>query len=142
MIVKFLFKKICFPLLHINNSVYSFMSGIAISLSTNIFTTICIDDISNYSQWNLFVSTIAFTIVSATLLYMVSKMSGFQGFVNNTTENFDTIWKETIILEATKEDAQKWVISFFILFIFLIIGIVFLATDFSWLSKVQIIQSK
>lgn len=118
------------------------MSGIAISLSTNIFTTICIDDISNYSQWNLFVSTIAFAIASATLLYMVAKMSGFQGFLDNTTENFDTNWKDTIILDATKEDDRKWVIRFFALFIFLIIGIVFLATDFSWLSKVQIIQSK
>lgn len=133
--MKWIFEKICFPMLHINNNVYTFLSGIAISLATNIFTTICIDDYSFTTQWNLYVSTIAFAIVSALLLFMASKMSGFQGFVFNSSENYDSEWRETIMKEATEEDYKKWVLRYFLLVIFLIIGIAFLATDFAWLLQ-------
>lgn len=133
--MKWLFEKICFPLLHINNNVYTFLSGIAISLATNIFTTICIDDYSFTTQWNLYVSTITFAMVSALLLYMAAKMSGFQGFAYSSIENYDREWRDTILKEATEEDYKKWLFRYFILLVLLIIGIAFLATNFSWLFE-------
>lgn len=133
--MKWLFKVICFPLLHINNNVYTFLSGIAISLATNIFTTICIDDINFAVQWNLYVSTVAFAIVSALLLFMASKMSGFQGFAYNSPESYNKTWREDVLCDATKDDYKKWVVRFFLLLFSLIVGISFLATDFSWLYE-------
>lgn len=131
--MKWVFEKICFPLLHIKSTVYTFLSGIAISLSTNIFTTICIDKIIFSNQWNLYVSTIAFAIVSAMLLLMATKMSGFQDFTENSLDNNDKEWRNTILRDATADDFRKWVWRFLILFIALAVGIAFLATDFSWL---------
>lgn len=131
--MKKLFRLICFPFLHVNNNVYTFLSGIAISLATNIFTTICIDDIGFTTQWNLYVSTLAFAMISAILLYMATKMSGFQSFAYSPTDNFDKEVREIIVLEATEDDYKKWLLRFFILFVLIIIGIAFLVTDFSWL---------
>lgn len=73
--MKFIYNKICLYLLHINNNVYTFLSGIAISLATNIFTTICIDEYEFIAQWNLYLSTICFALISAVLLYLASAVS-------------------------------------------------------------------
>lgn len=56
--MKWLFKVICLPLLHINHNVYTFLSGIAISLATNVFTTIYIDNYSIITQWNVYLATV------------------------------------------------------------------------------------
>lgn len=132
--MKYLFKKICLPLLHINNNVYTFFSGITVSLATNIFTTICIDDYAFSTQWNLYISIVSFALLSGMLLYVASKMSGFQEFANSPNDEFDDQTKETIIYEATEENYKQWLKRYFFVAVFLAIGIVFLAVDFPSLS--------
>lgn len=132
--MKYLFKKTCLPLLHINSNVYTFFSGIAISLATGIFSAICIDDVTFYAQWNLYVSTIFFALLSGLLLYIATKISGFQEFANSPGDEFDTQTKEMIIYEATKDNYKQWLKRYFFVVVFLIVGIIFLAVDFPGLA--------
>ena len=131
--MKIIYKFICLPLLHINNNVYTFFSGIAVSVATNIFTTICIDDFPFSSQWNLYVASFSFTILSGLLLFIATKINGFQEFANNPGNEFNNQMKDIIIHEATEENYKSWVKRFFLVVVSLVVGIVFLATDFSWL---------
>ena len=133
--MKLIYEIICLPLLHINSNVYTFFSGIAISVATNIFTTICIDDFPFSSQWNLYVATFSFTILSGLLLYIATKISGFQEFANNPGNEFNNQMKDIIIHEATEENYKSWVKRYFLIVVSLGAGIVFLITDFSWLKS-------
>lgn len=133
--MKLIYEFICLPLLHINSNVYTFFSGIAISVATNIFTTICIDDFPFSSQWNLYVATFSFTILSGLLLYIATKISGFQEFANNPGNEFNNQMKDIIIHEATEENYKSWVKRYFLIVVSLGAGIVFLITDFSWLKS-------
>lgn len=67
------------------------------------------------------------------LLFIAYKISDFQGFVYNSPEGYDKIFREKIILDATKNEYKKWVLWYFLLFVFFIVGISFFITDFSWL---------
>ena len=136
--MKKIFKHVCLPLFHVNNNVYSFLGGIAISLATNLFSTICIDSISFTNQWNLYVSSFSFVIVSALLLYIASKLAGFQGFVNSPDIREDDDLKEDTILDATKDEYKKWAITYLLCAFFLLMGIAFLATDFSWIIRCSV----
>lgn len=142
--MKKIYKFICIPLLHINSNVYTFFSGIAVSVATNIFTTICIDDFSFSSQWNLYVATLSFTILSGLLLFISTKISGFQEFANNPGNEFDNQMKDTIIYEATEENYKSWVKRYFLVVLSLVIGVVFFSTDFSWLTSdiIKLIMKK
>lgn len=129
--MKIIYKFICLPLLHINSNVYTFFSGIAVSVATNIFTTICIDDFPFLCQWNLYVSSFSFTILSGLLLFIATKISGFQEFANNQGNEFNNHMKDIIIHEATEENYKSWVKSYFLVVVSLVAGIVFFAIDFS-----------
>ena len=120
--MKTIFDYICYPLLHINNNVYTFLSGIAISVSTNIFSTIVTDTIGFCSQWNLYVSVLSFLISGALLLYMAAKMMRFQNLAFSQNG-----WKESIIKDATNSDYKKWILRFSLVILFTILGIVFLS---------------
>ena len=133
--MKIIYKVICLPLLHINSNVYTFFSGIAVSVATNIFTTICIDEYPFSSQWNLYVATFSFIILSGLLLFIATKISGFQEFANNPGNEFNDQIKDMIIHDATEENYKNWVKRYFLVTVSLIAGIVFLATDFSWLTS-------
>ena len=133
--MKIIYELICLPLLHINSNVYTFFSGIAVSVTTNIFTTICIDDFPFSSQWNLYVATFSFTILSGLLLFIATKISGFQEFANNPSNEFNNQMKERIIHEATEWEYKKWVRRYFLVAISLAVGIVFFAIDFSCLTS-------
>lgn len=130
---KKLFDYMCLPLLNIHNTVYTFLSGIFISLSTNIFTTICIDDIEFINQWNLYISSLFFAILSGLLLYMATKMTGFQTYVIQHVDSISSKSKKNILIDATYNDYNKWLIRYCLLFSLLILGTIFLATNFSWL---------
>lgn len=127
--MKFIYNKICLYLLHINNNVYTFLSGIAISLATNIFTTISIDEYEFIVQWNLYLSTICFALISALLLYLATEISGFQNFAFNSTDNFSKEQQRAIIREATENSYRKWTSLFILLLLLLILGIVSMTID-------------
>lgn len=129
--MKFIYNKICLYLLHINNNVYTFLSGIAISLATNIFTTICIDEHEFIAQWNLYLSTICFGLISAVLLYLATEISGFQNFAFNSADNFSKEQQRAIILEATENSYRKWTSIFILLLVLIILGIASMTIDCS-----------
>lgn len=129
--MKFIYNKICLYLLHINNNVYTFLSGIAISLATNIFTTISIDEYEFIVQWNLYLSTICFALISALLLYLATEISGFQNFAFNSADNFSKEQQRAIIREATENSYRKWTSLFILLLLLLILGIVSMTIDCS-----------
>ncbi len=129
--MKFIYNKICLYLLHINNNVYTFLSGIAISLATNIFTTICIDEYEFIAQWNLYLSTICFALISAVLLYLATEISGFQNFAFNSADNFSKEQQRAIIREATENSYRKWTSIFILLLVLIILGIASMTIDCS-----------
>lgn len=129
--MKFVYNKICICLLHVNNNVYTFLSGIAISLATNIFTTICIDEYKFDVQWNLYLSTACFTLVSVVLLYVATEISGFQNFAFNSVDNFNKEQRRGIIREATEDAYKKWIGLYMLLLVSLMFGIAFMAIDCS-----------
>lgn len=125
--IKKVFFVLCFPLLRVNNNIYTFLSGVAISLSTNLFSSICIDDIHYCNQWNLYLASLAFATVSAFLLFIATKLSGVQEFIRTCGRDYDFNSKKRIVEEATSGEYIKWVIRYFILFSLLIAGIILLA---------------
>lgn len=133
--MRVIYKYICLPLLHINSNVYTFFSGIAVSVATNIFTTVCIDEIPFSRQWNLYVASFSFIILSGLLLFIATKISSFQEFANNPGNEFNNQMKEIIIHDATEQDYKNWVKRYFFVIVSLILGIVFLVTDFCWLTS-------
>ena len=60
--MKWLFKKICVPLMLINDNVYTFISGIVISLATNIFTTLFMekDKWHFINSWHMYLSVLLY----------------------------------------------------------------------------------
>lgn len=129
--MKKVFSVICFPLLRINNNIYTFFSGIAISLSTNLFSTICIDGIHYCEQWNLYVASIVFATVSALLLFISAKLSGVQEFLRTSGKDYDHNLQKSILEEATSGEYTKWVLRYFFLLSLLVAGIILLAIEVS-----------
>lgn len=129
--MKKVFSAICLPLLCVNNNIYTFISGIAISLSTNLFSTICIDGIHYCEQWNLYLASIAFATMSALLLFISAKLSGVQEFLRTSGKDYDHNLQKSIIEEATSGEYIKWVLSYFFLFSLSVAGIILLAIKVS-----------
>ncbi len=124
--MKLIYEFICLPLLHINSNVYSFFSGIVVSVATNIFTSISLDNYTFVCQWTLYISSISFLVCSGLLLYIATKIAGFQEYANDPRNKFNDKMKDKIIYEATKKNYKKWVNKYFLFAISLLIGIIFL----------------
>ncbi len=114
--MKDMFKKFCAPLMLINNNVYTFLSGIIISLSINIFSTICIEETDVISSWHLYGSFILYLISGGLFIYIATRISSYQDYMShNQIIIFDE--KIKIIMDFEEKKAIKW----FLVFISLII---------------------
>lgn len=124
-----MYKRVFVPLMLINNNVYTFVSGILISLSINIFTNLCFAKSSLYTNWFLYLATIVFLLASALCMYIAAKISGFQSYiaVKRYTEYKD---KETIVLDATKSKEKKWIRTYLFTVFMVISGVVLLVFNF------------
>lgn len=123
------FSKIYLPWLQIDNNIYSFMSGIFVSLATNIFTTLCFEEYNWTNQWHYYLSTIMFLIASAICFYLATKLNGVQNYINNNPRIRPEDRKE-LLLEVTKKNKARWFFIFFVLFVSVILGIFFLSYSY------------
>lgn len=71
--MNWIYERICIPLMQINNNVYTFLSGILISLSTNIFTTLCFEKFELAKQWHIYLATLLFAASGAICIFLATK---------------------------------------------------------------------
>ena len=121
-----MYRKICIPLMQVNSNIYAFLSGILVSLSTNIFTTLCFQPINMFYQWHRYLSTLMLVAAGALCMYISVKVVDFQNYITSKRIT-DPNEKREIIEDATEMRKKMWVVCYF-LFIFLITtGIVMLS---------------
>ncbi len=128
--MKFFYNKICRPLMLINYNVYTFISGIILSLSTGIFTTLCLERVGMFAQdWHLYVSTVLYLISGALCIYIATKLTPLHDYVQsgsipNTNERYE------IVDGVFGTQYKFWVAVFAALILTLIGGTVFMALNF------------
>jgi hypothetical protein len=115
-----MYQKVCIPLMQIDSNVYAFLSGILVSLSTNIFTTLCFESVNQPYTRYYYISTLLLTIASALCMYISVKVAKFQSFI--AAKNITDINKKiSIILDITEKRKKRW-IACYSLFIILLIA--------------------
>ena len=124
-----MYTKICISLMLINNNIYTFISGILVSLSINIFTNLCFEKSSLCDSWFMYLATIAFLFSSALCMFLAAKLSKFQNYIieKNIT---DYERKKSIVLDATKDKKAKWVIAYLCTVIMVVVGTGLLVINF------------
>ena len=124
-----MYRKICIPLIQVNSNIYAFLSGILVSLSTNIFTSLCFEPLDLLHQWHHYLSAFFLIGSGALCMYISVKISSIQSYIsNNRITTTDEI--REIIKETTEERKATWVISYLLLIILTLGGFVFLGL--SW----------
>lgn len=124
-----MYRKICVPLMMINNNVYSFISGIFVSLAINIFTSLCIERCGLNDRWFMYLAVLVFLLTSILCMYLAAKLSRFQSYIiDKHIVNYEE--KIGIILEATQVNKSKWILIYFCSVLLTIIGSGLLAFNF------------
>ena len=123
------FKYICIPLMLINNNVYTFISGIVLSLSTGIITTLCLDKIAFCLSWHLYCSSIAYTIAGALFIYVASQITSYQTYISSK-QIVCAEEKKSIINDFEVHRYRFWVVVFFCLSITLFSGTILLFLNY------------
>lgn len=124
-----MYKKIYIPLMLINNNVYTFISGILVSLSINIFTNLCCEKSSLHTHWFMYLATIAFLLSSALFMYLAAKLSRFQKYIYDMGIA-DYEKKKSIAFDATKSQKTKWIIIYVDIVLSILIGVGLLVVNF------------
>ncbi len=107
-----MYRKICVPLMMINNNIYSFISGIFVSLSINIFTSLCVERCGLNDKWFMYLAALVFLLTSILFMYLSAKLSRFQSYIIDK-HIADYEGKVGIILEATQTNKNKWILIYF-----------------------------
>lgn len=124
-----MYKKICIPLMLINNNVYTFLSGILVSLSINIFTSLCFEKSSLCGSWFMYLASMVFLFASALFMYLATKLSRFQNYIiEKRISDYDS--KKSIVLDATKKEHIKWIVIYVCEAVLVIGGVVLLVFSF------------
>lgn len=116
-----MYHKICIPLMMINNNVYSFISGIFVSLSINVFTSLCVERYTLNDRWFMYLAALVFLLTSILCMYLAAKISRFQSYIiDKHIVNYEG--KVGIVLDATQANKSKWVLIYFCFAFLIIIG--------------------
>lgn len=128
--MKWLYRKICIPLMLINDNVYTFISGIVISLATNIFTSLFMDKDSWHfiNSWHMYVSVILYLVTGGVCICIATKIGPYHDYMkkNEYTDNK----KKRELLEGQNEKSLQWVIIFLLFFLTITLGTVFFALNY------------
>lgn len=113
----------------VNSNVYTFMSGIFVSLSINIFTNLCFEKRGFFSTWHMYFATIVLLLASALCMYLAAKLSRFQNYIieKHITEYEN---KREIVLDAAKDNKTKWIITYACTVCMVIVGAILLVFNF------------
>ncbi len=114
--MKKIFEKFCAPLMLINNNVYTFLSGVIISLSINVFSTLCIEKISIFNGWHLYASFALYLVSGALFIYIATKISSYQNYIISK-QIIASNEKVKIIMDFEVKNAVKWFFTFISLII-------------------------
>lgn len=124
-----MYRRICIPLMLINNNVYTFLSGILVSLSVNIFTSLCFEKSSLRDSWFMYLASIVFLLAGALFMYLAMKLSRFQNYIiEKRIIDYDN--KKSIVLDATKKEHIKWDVIYVCEAVLIIGGAVLLVFNF------------
>ena len=133
--------KVFLPFMRIHNSVYVFMSGILISLSTNLLTSLCFEPIDGKGYWCIYITIISSAISSAMFIVVATKLTTIQDGIKDTLSIFknddikagdplQTNRKKILLIELTENHAGKWIMMFLTLAVSTIASIVFTILKF------------
>ena len=128
--MKWIYERICIPLMHVNNNVYTFLSGILVSLSTNIFTTLCFQKIDLAKQWHIYLATLMFAISGALCIFLATKMTPFQNYIISK-QIIDLSERRDVIRDATSGRKWTWVVSYCVLIVALLAGAALLVVNYA-----------
>ena len=120
--MKKIFEKLCVPLMLINDNVYTFISGILLSLSTGIITTLCMEKTPFNESWHLYASSVIYTIVG---------VSSYQNYITSN-KIINKTEKKGIIKDHELHRCIFWVIYFLTLCLLLISGTVLLFLNYTF----------
>lgn len=113
----------------INNNVYTFMSGIVLSLSTGIITTLCLEKEPFATSWHLYSSSILFLIAGALFIYVASQISSYQVYISSK-QIIVSEEKKSIVNDFEAHRYTFWLIIFFCLAATLLLGTVLLFVNY------------
>ena len=128
------YERICIPLMQVNNNAYTFLSGILISLSTNIFTTLCFERFELARQWYIYLATLLFASSGAICIFLATKMTPYQNYIISK-QIIDLSERRSVIRDATFESKGTWVLSYFVLIVTSLAGIVFLIVNYALIGS-------
>ena len=112
--MKKVFDAICVSFLLINNNVYTFISGILLSLSTGIFTTLCFEKTAIAHSWHLYASSVLYAISGALLIYVASQIATYQNYIVSK-HIIDKKAQRAIIDDFEAKRYGFWILFFFII---------------------------
>lgn len=119
--MKKIFDCICIPLMLINNNVYTFVSGIVLSLSTGIITTLCLEEESFASSWHLYSSAILFMAAGALFIYVASQITSYQVYISSK-QIVISEEKKSIVNDFEAHRYKFWLVIFLCLSTTLLLG--------------------
>lgn len=128
--MNWIYERICIPLMQINNNVYTFLSGILISLSTNIFTTLCFKEFDLANQWHLYLATLLFATSGATCIFLSTKITPCQNYIISR-QIIDLSERRKVIKDVTSGKKLTWVISFSVLLVTSLAGVALLVVNYA-----------
>lgn len=128
--MKWLFKKICVPLMLINDNVYTFISGIVISLATNIFTTLFMekDKWHFINSWHMYLSVLLYLFAGGVCIFIAAKIGAYQDYMKKN--DYADTKKKRELLEGQNDKSLRWVITFLLFFLTIILGSIFFALNY------------
>lgn len=128
--MNWIYERICMPLMQINNNVYTFLSGILISLSTNIFTTLCFEKFELAKQWHIYLATLLFAVSGAICIFLATKMTPYQNYIISK-QIIDLSERRNVIRDTTSEKKWTWVFSYSVLIVTTLAGTVLLIVNYA-----------
>lgn len=122
---KSFFKSICVPLILIDSNIYAFFSGILMSLSTNIFTSLRFERIQYSYRPGQYLATFFFILSSAICMLISVKVVNIQNYFQSQKIN-DVEEKKDIVIDVTKKTRTRWFVYFILLFASFIVAVIML----------------
>ena len=124
-----IFNHVCISLMLINNNAYTFISGILLSLSTGMVTTLCFEKTPFAESWHLYVSSIIYTISGALFIYVATRITAYQNYIASK-QILERKAQHEIIADFESRRYRFWVCMFLGLIVSLISGTVLLFLNY------------
>lgn len=109
-----------------NSNVYSYISGIFVSLATNILASLCIEKRDFPNRAFLLGATVAFLASSIAFMWLAGKLSRFQDYIRRKKEIRNDNDRIKIVKNAMKLKYREYLLAYAIAILTPIIGVVLL----------------